>query len=246
MYLVARPYQQAIKLIELLKKDGFNGQHLPILEIKPLKVNFDNIRSLLGDVDGVFFSSPTAIELSINLIDQLSDKKFITPGIGTAMLLNSINKNLDVFYPSNSGIDGVIEENLLSGLNKLLILGGDGINNKLVRYCSINNLHYDYVNLYNRISMIESHIEKISCLINDNMLEGIIVTSKQIASLLKILINSNQLIQKKLEDINIICIHQHIIDELSEFNLNIYKTNKPENLSIVELIRELNNDRKSK
>lgn len=245
MYLVARPYQQAIKLIELLNKEGFNAHHLPILEIQPREVNFERI-GLLDDVDGVFFSSPTAIELSINLINKLSYQKVITPGVGTSVLLGNVNKNIKVFYPSNSGIDGVIEENLFLGLNKLLIVGGESINNKLLRYCNLNNLQYEYVSLYNRISMIESHIEKISCLINDNMLDCVIVTSTQIACLLKTLIKSNHLIQKKLESVKIVCIHQNIVDELHEFNFNIYKTNKPENFSIIELIRELNDDRKSK
>lgn len=246
MYLIARPFAQAQKLISLLNGAGIVAMHLSIVEVACNYHNLDEVADLIHDFNSIMFVSPTAVDFCADLIKQRSlfvNKKILTAGRATAQNILQLNNELQVVYPDpDSGVTAMIEQGLLCHIDGILVIGGDTINPQLIQYFELHNIKYKFVHLYNRINMLKSRPDDILTQLTATEVEGIVITSKSVALILRKIIEDYQL-NSLLKNVNIISIHQHITLELEKLSLNIFQTATPDNQAVLDLIKRLNHGR---
>lgn len=243
MYLITRPKAEAEQLIALLNSYQIMADYLPIMEIVAHDIDFNWLQQILVDFDSLFFVSPTAIKLANQLITKLDkNKKIIVPGNASKKAIISINSNLNILCPEHaSGIDAVINEDLLINTRNILIFGGDDVNKKLVQFARLDNINLRFINLYTRLNVLKLRLEEICQQIVNTRVEGIVITSKYIANWLQPVIADSR-VNKKITSITFISIHPQITKILKQYKINVVETTHSDNLSVLKLIRELNND----
>lgn len=246
MYLIARPFTQAQKLISLLNSSNIAAKHLSIIEVVCNYPDLYDVVDLIHKFNSIMFVSPTAIDFCADLIKQRSlfvDKRILTAGRATAQNILQLNNELQVVYPhSDSGVKAMIEQGLLCNIDEMLVIGGDTINQQLIQYFEIHEIKYKLVHLYNRINMLKSCLDDILAQLTAPEVEGIVITSKSVALILRKIIEDYKL-STLLKNVNIISIHQQITLELEKLSLNIFQTETSDNHAILDLIKRLNHGR---
>lgn len=242
MFLVTSHSSQSTILINLLKHEGITSLNFPIIDLNIVSYNKDNVLNTIQD-HKILCVSPTAAKLSQDIILSLNGNNIVTPGIGTYNVLSEYgNSSLNIQYPScGSGVQAMFNNNLLDGINTLVILGGDIINQVLLKYAQDNNILIKQIILYNYNLMYkDNHQLLMRILENQNHITGIIVSSSKVADGINNLMEYD-FFKNKFENLTIIAGHTQIANKLRQHKFNIVELNSPDNNSIVERVKRVVN-----
>ena len=250
MYLVARQESQSLELIELLAGNGYPAIWLPLMTTKLNANEYHQLIASLSNYNLIFITAPAVIDYLIKEISKLSHNvTILTTGVASASRIRKINEELKIIYPVlGSGIDAIEEEQLLEVFNdgRMLVIGGDEINLKLQALLNKHNIKFYYSSIYKRVNLALENPDMLDKYLSDQQITGIIITSKQIAEyLLQYISKASQM--EHLKELFIISIHKQITEYLCENGLsNVRETAKSDNLSILQTIRDFENERAAK
>ena len=246
MYLVARPKAQADKLLGLFSSHGVTAEYLPIVEIIYNDEALELALEQINQCASVLFISPTAIDGLGTRLAQLDPKlNLITSGLSSAELLMEYVPQAKIIYPEHgSGVANLILESKLANLGKIALVGGDNLNPRLAKYLEQKKIYYQFINLYQRINCGLANLAATERLILNPTLRGIVITSCQIAGFLLECAAQSPLILARLQELKLITIHPQISLFLAEHQLqNVVETASAGNLAILNIIRDLENER---
>lgn len=246
MYLIARPIVQAEKLLKLLKQNNILAQHLPIVDVLYNEIALEQAPFQINQCSSVLFISPSAIDgLGIRLKQLKPELALITSGIASAKLLMEYLPSAKVIYPQHgSGVAELILESKLANLGKIALVGGDNLNERLAKYLVQKKVQYQFINLYQRINCGLSNLALVEKLISNPNIRGVVITSCQIADFLVECSAQSELILSCLQKVNLITIHPQISLTLHKYGLsNIHESATAENLAILDVIKDLENER---
>jgi uroporphyrinogen-III synthase len=246
MYLVARPKAQADKLLDLFSRNGITAEYLPLVEIIYDVVALELALEQINQCASVLFLSPSSIDgLGARLAQLSPELNLITSGLSSAELLMEYVPQAKIIYPEHgSGVANLILESKLANLGKIALVGGDNLNPRLARYLEQKKVLYQFINLYQRINCGLANLFATEKLIMNPALRGIVITSCQIAGFLLECATQSPLILARLQELKLITIHPQISLFLAEHQLqNVVETASAGNLAILNIIRNLENER---
>lgn len=243
MYLITRPEDEAKSLINLLQIHQVDAAHLPIMEIIAKPFDFVKLSEQLPAYDSLFFVSPSAIKLAHQFIVELDGSiTVIVAGNASKQKMLAINPRLKIVAPvATSGIDALINEGLLTNVRNILIFGGDSINPKLIKFGELNQINIQFIDLYARVNVVKSSFEQICHRLSAEDIEGVIVTSRDIATWMAPIFRDER-VKQRLNKIKFISIHPQITNVLHSYSVPVVETLHSDNQSVLNLIRELKND----
>lgn len=246
MYLVARPKVQADKLLDLFSSNGITAEYLPMVEIIYDDVALEMALTQINQCASALFISPSAIDGLSARLAQLDPKlNLVTSGLSSAELLQEYVPQAKIIYPEHgSGVANLILESKLANLGKIALVGGDNLNPHLAKYLEQKKIHYQFINLYQRINCGIINLSTTEKLIMNPALLGIVITSCQIAGFLLECATQSPLILARLQELKLITIHPQISLFLAEHQLqNVVETASAGNLAILNIIRDLEHER---
>lgn len=246
MYLVTRPLIEAVELCQLLSNGGIKSAHLPLMDIVGCESFTAEDLKIASNASAIFITSPVTVRYAESIIRLLNDtSKIIAAGEVSAVKVLEINPKLNVVSCPISGVTEIIASGILDDVTDIAIIGGNSPNDKLVEYCVMHGIKYNFICAYQRIDLLSSHESIIEKLILDSYVDGIVVTSTHLARLIIQLMCRNDLIAQKLRTILFISIHRNITQILHDNGLTVKTALSSSNASIVKLILELEDEQKS-
>ncbi len=246
MYLIARPFKQAKLLIDGLAQEDINATYLPIIDLSYHDEVIKQLNTNLKKFDSVFLTSPTAIDIFMNSVDDISRLCIILSGDSYSARIKSKYSSVEVHYPNGvSGVSNLIQQNILNGITNLAIIGGNRINHNLQTYLIKHEINYSFFACYFRKNIGLQNIKELENLFSSKSLSGIVITSQEIASYILECANISSVIQSIFYNINIISLHPQITTYLQKKGLtNINQTDNARTQAIVKLIKDLENVRR--
>ncbi|TXI93868.1 MAG: uroporphyrinogen-III synthase [Neisseriales bacterium] len=250
MYLVARQESQSYELIELLTASGYPATWLPLMTTRLNTNEYHKLIAFLNNYNTIFITAPAVIDYLAEEIPKLSlNINILTTGLASATKIRKISEGLKIVYPVfGSGIDAIEKEQLFKTFNnsRMLIIGGDTINLKLEALLNKHNIEFYYSSIYERINLALESPDMLDKYLSNQAITGIIITSKQIAEYLLQYISTASHMER-LKKLFIISIHKQITEYLCENGLsNVRETANSDNLSILQTIRDFENERTAK
>ncbi len=247
MYLIARPLVQANLLLEYLQANGVKVGVLPLIDTRLNPNSYYDSVIRINNCDGVLFTSPTSIDYMSEKLALISPTcKLFAVGASSANYLKDKTAGRLVNYPQRiSGVRGLIAENILSGskIRKLAVIGSEKMNQTLLDYLTINQVEYDFIDLYKRVNIGLENPLLIRKLLSDTANVGIIITSKLIAEYLVTCANEldlNYIVTAK----KLITIHPQITEYLYQQGFkNLCETSSADKNSVLTLLRDLEYER---
>ncbi|MEN9946194.1 MAG: hypothetical protein RLZZ293_580 [Pseudomonadota bacterium] len=245
MYLIARVAELTSKLIDSLAKEGIKSACLPILQLKPLEFNSQELIKLIKAYDNLVLISPSTIRMINPIIATpiKPDLKLLLMGKSSSSYL--INQyNYQVSYPIyTSGIQGLINEQLINSLQSYLICGSTIINQHLQNYLIQQNIRHHFYSLYQSIDLLETNMALVEQSLLTTNSKGIIIYTSQIAQSLVKCAKINTQINNYLHDNLIITTHSKI----SQVMLNngftqLIETKSPSTQDVLDTIRKLEHE----
>lgn len=247
MYLIARPLIQANLLLEYLQANGIHVGVLPLIDTRLNPSSYNDSVVRINKCDGVLFTSPTSIEYMSAKLALISPTcELFAVGTSSANYLKDKTVGRLVNYPQQmSGVRGLIAENVLGsfGIRKLAVIGSEKMNQTLLDYLTMNQVEYDFIDLYKRVNIGLENPLLFRKLLSDSANVGIIITSKLIAEYLITCANKldlNYLVTTKY----LITIHPQITEYLYQQGFkNLYETSSADKKSVLTLLRDLEYER---
>lgn len=234
---ITRPERDSLPLVSKLVANKIDAEYLPVVEIQN---NYFDIEKLsISSTNDLFFSSPTSIEILADWLKNAKiNNKIIVPGKYSAERILKINSSLNVGYPkSSSGVAEVISEELIECDKKLVVFGGDNINQKLRDYCHEQRINYEFVSLYQTQNVFAKNVDKLLNYTKYGFCY-ILVSSSTVA---KNLCEALNIVEASiLSKIKIISLHQNIT-AIINYNLNVvvYEILDMAELTIINEITKL-------
>ncbi|RTK92928.1 MAG: hypothetical protein EKK64_11005 [Neisseriaceae bacterium] len=234
---ITRPERDSLSLVSKLIANKIDAEYLPVVEIQS---NYFDIEKLsICSNDDLFFSSPTSIEILADWLKSAKiNNKIIVPGKYSAERILKINSSLSVVYPKySSGVAEVISEELIECDKKLVVFGGDKINQRLQGCCHEQQINYEFVSLYQTQNVFAKNVDSLL----DYAKHGfcyILVSSSTVA---KILCDELSTVSKNLlSNITMISLHQNITTVINDnLNIMVYEILDMAELTIVNEITKL-------
>ena len=248
MYLVARPEAQARDLIQLLATNGVAAKYLPLMatEIKP--VNLATALAQINSCDGVFFSSPLAIDYVAKDLSTIKPScRIFSAGASSAKRLLDLGVACVNYPAGGSGISALISAKLLLkySLHSLAIVGGDQVNPQLASYLNYEKITFKFIDLYQRSNLGLANLNLFAKLINESSIVGIIITSTLLARYLSDCCRKLNL-GARLAQLALLSLHPQITQYLTQQGFSkVYETATADNRAILTLIRKLHDERKN-
>lgn len=234
---ITRPERDSLSLVSKLIANKIDAEYLPVVEIQS---NYFDIEKLsICSNDDLFFSSPTSIEILADWLKSAKiNNKIIVPGKYSAERILKINSSLSVVYPkSSSGVAEVVSEELIEYDKKLVVFGGDNINQKLRDYCHEQRINYEFVSFYQTQNVFAKSVDKLLNYTKYGFCY-ILVSSSTVAKILCEALHSVE--ADILSKIKIISIHQNITAIINDnLNVVVYEILDMAELTIVNEITKL-------
>jgi len=196
--LITRQLEQSEKFSSLLNKENIRNFILPVLCIKNIKPNINDIKNLRKSNLIIFTSQNSVISLMKDLPqDELYSKKIAVIGKSTEKVLNEIKINVDIVPKSDFTSESLVQEIKKNKIQneKIIIIKGIGGRNFLHEELSKNNIVFNDLNVYERY--LPNNINKVPqsiwddishiCITSTNILKNLI----EVCSILKLEILEN-------------------------------------------------------
>ncbi|HMT03255.1 MAG TPA: uroporphyrinogen-III synthase [Burkholderiales bacterium] len=244
MYLVISPDGQLDQLINYLQKDKIKAIPIPLMNFIINQKNIKQLKDIINDFEYVIFNSPTAIHICSDVIKNATYPTFLTVGEASAIRLKGLT-TLPIIYPlRNSGADNLFEEKLkyLDFKNKkILIVKGVGGSNTLKKKLSLIKANWQEIDIYirNKKYIDVSFIKKS---LTSKELQGIIITSSILVEWLFSNAKEHDYLDILLNK-QFFTIHNNIAEKLLNYGVSkVFISNKADQYSLVNLVKEFSND----
>jgi len=213
--LITRQLKQSEKFSSLLSKEGIENYIFPVLCIKNIKPNINDIRNLKESNLIIFTSQNSVTSLMKDLSpNELYGKKIAVIGKATEKILKNININVDIVPKSDFTSESLLNEIKKNKIKnkKIIIIKGIGGRNFLHKELSKNNILFNDVDVYERY--LPNNITKIPPSIWSNI-SHICITSTDI---LENLIKACDILKLEiLENIIFVSGNKRIKNKIKEF-----------------------------
>jgi uroporphyrinogen-III synthase len=213
--LITRQLKQSEKFSSLLIKEGIENYIFPVLCIKNIKPNINDIRNLKESNLIIFTSQNSVTSLMKDLSpNELYGKKIAVIGKATEKILKNININSDIVPKSDFTSESLLHEIKKNKIKnkKIIIIKGIGGRDFLHKELSKNNILFNDVAVYERY--LPNNITKIPPQIWSNI-SHICVTSTDI---LENLIKACDILKLEiLENIIFVSGNKRIKNKIKEF-----------------------------
>lgn len=182
MYLIISTEKTNNYLKNELGKLNIDVTDIPCVQLTPDITVIHQFKQQINNFDIVIITSPTAIQYAQDII-KIADKRliFIVPGKSSYTKLRQYTKNKIYAPEGNSGSKAIITQ-VLSNIDlnqkKIAILQGSSANHSIQNYleAKLGRDSYTQIIIY-RQKWLDLNTQSIKKFLQDNSLQGIILTS---------------------------------------------------------------------